>query len=111
MNEDGQDGGLGELDGDLATAEAKPKLKQPPKYKVIMLNDDFTPMEFVVEVLTSFFYMDTEKAAQVMLTVHTQGRAVCGIFTRDVAETKAALVMEFAQENEHPLRCNVEVVE
>ena len=89
MNEDGQDGGLSdlgsELDGDLATAAAKPKLKQPPKYKVIMLNDDFTPMEFVVEVLISFFYMDAEKAAQVMLTVHTQGRAVCGIFTRDVA--------------------------
>ncbi|NLW04871.1 MAG: ATP-dependent Clp protease adapter ClpS [Pseudomonadaceae bacterium] len=108
MSEDGQDG---HLSGGLATLEAKPKLKQPPKYKVVMLNDDFTPMEFVVEVLMSFFYMDAEKAAQVMLTVHTQGKAVCGIFTRDVAETKAALVTDFARENEHPLMCNVEVAE
>lgn len=108
MSEDGQEG---VLDGDLATAEAKPKLKEPPKYKVIMLNDDFTPMEFVVEVLMSFFNMDMEKASQVMMTVHMQGRAVCGIFTRDVAETKAAIVIDFARENEHPLMCSVEVAE
>lgn len=112
LNEDGQQDGLeGGFGSDLATAEAKPKLKQPPRYKVIMLNDDFTPMDFVIEVLVSFFYMDSEQATQVMLTVHTQGRAVCGIFTRDVAETKAALVVDFARENEHPLMCNVEVVE
>lgn len=108
MSDDGQDGHLG---GDLATLEAKPQLKQPAKYKVVMLNDDFTPMEFVVEVLMSFFYMDAEKAAEVMLAVHIKGKAICGIFTRDVAETKAALVMDFARENEHPLMCNVEVAE
>ncbi len=111
MNEGGQDGGLGELDGDLATAAAKPKLKQPPKYKVVMLNDDFTPMDFVVDVLMIFFYMDTEKAEQTMMDIHLKGKAICGIFTRDVAETKAALVINFARENEHPLLCSVEVVE
>ncbi len=108
MSEDGQDRGL---DGGLATAAAKPKLQEPPKYKVIMLNDDFTPMEFVVEVLMVFFHMDMEKASQIMMDVHQQGRAVCGIFTRDVAETKAALVVDCARENEHPLMCSVEVAE
>lgn len=108
MNDDGQGG---TLDGDLATAAAKPKLKQPPKYKVVMLNDDFTPMEFVVEVLMVFFYMDAEKAEQIMLDIHLKGKAVCGIFTRDVAETKATLVMDCSRENEHPLMCNVEVAE
>ncbi|WP_072324868.1 ATP-dependent Clp protease adapter ClpS [Marinospirillum alkaliphilum] len=98
-------------DGGLATVEAKPKLKMPPLYKVVMLNDDFTPMEFVIEVLMKFFHMDMEKASQIMLAVHTQGRAVCGVFTRDVAETKAALVVDFARENQHPLMCNVEVAE
>lgn len=98
-------------DGGLATAEAKPALKQPPMYKVVMLNDDFTPMEFVVEVLIGFFNMDMEKASQVMLAVHMQGRAVCGIYSRDVAETKAAQVVDFARENQHPLMCNVEAVE
>ena len=108
MSEDGQDG---HQNDDLATASAKPKLKQPPRYKVIMLNDDFTPMEFVVEVLMFYFHMDMEKASQVMMDVHLQGRGVCGIFTKDVAETKVALVMDFARKNEHPLRCEVEVAE
>lgn len=76
-----------------------------------MLNDDFTPMEFVVEVLIRFFHMDMEKASQIMLAVHTEGKATCGVFTRDVAETKAALVIDFARENQHPLMCNVEVAE
>lgn len=98
-------------EGSLAIAEAKPALKQPPMYKVVMLNDDFTPMEFVVEVLINFFNMDVEKASQVMLAVHMQGRAVCGIYSRDVAETKAAQVVDFARENQHPLMCNVEAVE
>ncbi|GLR63121.1 ATP-dependent Clp protease adapter ClpS [Marinospirillum insulare] len=108
MSEDGQGG---HLNGDLATATAKPKLEQPPRYKVIMLNDDFTPMEFVVEVLMFYFHMDMEKATQVMLDVHQKGRGVCGVFSKDVAETKAALVIDFARENEHPLMCNVEVAE
>ncbi|WP_245944355.1 ATP-dependent Clp protease adapter ClpS [Marinospirillum perlucidum] len=98
-------------DDGLATATAKPQIKKPPLYKVVMLNDDFTPMEFVVEVLIRFFHMDMEKASQVMLTVHTEGKAVCGVFTRDVAETKAALVVDFARENQHPLMCNVEVAD
>ncbi|MDR9469300.1 ATP-dependent Clp protease adapter ClpS [Marinospirillum sp.] len=98
-------------DEELATATAKPQVKKPPLYKVVMLNDDFTPMEFVVEVLIRFFYMDMEKASQIMLAVHTEGKATCGVFTRDVAETKAALVVDFARENQHPLMCNVEVAE
>lgn len=88
--------------------ETRPEVKKPPLYKVLMINDDFTPMEFVVEVLEGFFHMNREQATRIMLTVHTQGRAVCGIFTRDVAETKAALVIDYARENQHPLMCQVE---
>src|SRR5882672_1715318 len=87
----GDDGPLQD-DGGLAVQESKPQLKPPPMYKVVLLNDDYTPMEFVVEVLESFFNMGRERATQVMLAVHTQGKGVCGIFTRDIAETKAALV-------------------
>ncbi|MBZ2187817.1 ATP-dependent Clp protease adapter ClpS [Alcanivorax sp. JB21] len=94
--------------GDLAVEEAKPKLSPPPLYKVLMLNDDYTPMDFVVEVLETFFAMDREKATRVMLTVHTEGRAVCGLFTRDIAETKAAQVVDYARDNQHPLMCQVE---
>lgn len=95
-------------DDGLAVAEKKPALKQPSLYQVVMLNDDFTPMEFVVEVLQSFFYMNIEKATQIMLTVHTQGRAVCGLYPRDIAETKMMQVNEFSKQNEHPLLCQVE---
>ena len=100
--------GKGEEEGDLALASAKPKLKRPPLYKVVLLNDDYTPMEFVVEVLKHFFSMNREKATQVMLAVHTQGKGVCGIYTRDVAETKAELVNQAARDNGHPLLCEVE---
>ncbi len=92
-------------------APAKPKLKEPPMYKVILLNDDYTPMEFVVEVLQKFFSMDREKATQIMLAVHTTGKATCGIFTRDIAETKCAQVNQYSQENQHPLQSDVEAVE
>lgn len=105
------DEGISESDGGLAVQEAKPQLKRPPMYKVVMLNDDYTPMEFVVEVLQLFFNMDREGATRVMLTVHTKGRAVCGVFTRDVAETKAAQVNRYARENEHPLLCEIEASE
>ena len=98
----------GDEDGDLAVAPAKPKIKRPPLYKVVLLNDDYTPMEFVVEVLEHFFSMNREKATQVMLAVHTQGKGVCGIYTRDVAETKAELVNQAARDNGHPLLCEVE---
>jgi len=97
-------------DGQLATAETKPKLKKPPMYKVVLLNDDYTPMDFVVEVLMVFFNLDEEKATQIMLAVHQQGKGVCGVYTRDVAETKAAQVTQYAQANKHPLLCQVEQV-
>ncbi|OOV87822.1 ATP-dependent Clp protease adapter ClpS [Oceanospirillum linum] len=97
-------------DGDsgVAVAPSKPELQRPPMYKVVMLNDDYTPMEFVVEVLSVFFNMDEEKATQVMLAVHTQGKGVCGIFTRDIAETKCAQVNQCSREHEHPLMCDIE---
>jgi ATP-dependent Clp protease adaptor protein ClpS len=95
-------------DGDLAVETAKPKLKQPPMYKVVLLNDDYTPMEFVVLVLESFFKMDREKATQIMLNVHTRGVGVCGVYTRDVAETKVAQVNDYSRTNQHPLLCSFE---
>jgi len=95
-------------DHGLALQEAKPKLKRPPLFKVLLLNDDYTPMEFVVEVLESFFQMDRAKATQVMLHVHTRGRGVCGVFTRDIAETKVAQVNDYSRSNQHPLMCSME---
>ncbi len=97
-------------EGGLAVQTERPKLKRPPMYKVVMINDDYTPMEFVVETLEVFFGMDREKATRVMLTVHTQGKATCGIYSRDVAETKAAQVNQYARDNEHPLLCEIEAV-
>ena len=87
------------------------KAKLPPMYQVVLLNDDYTPMEFVVEVLQGFFNMDSEKAVQVMLAVHTQGKATCGIFTRDIAETKSYQVNEYARECEHPLMSDIEAAD
>ena len=98
-------------EGGLATATAKPKHKRPPMFKVILLNDDYTPMEFVVHVLEVFFSMDREKATQIMLAVHTQGAAVVGIFPRDIAETKMEQVNQYAQENEHPLVSTIEMTD
>ncbi|MBU3070499.1 ATP-dependent Clp protease adapter ClpS [Aestuariicella sp. G3-2] len=98
-------------DTGVAVEESKPRLKRPSMYKVVLLNDDYTPMEFVVETLEIFFGMNREQATNVMLTVHTQGKAVCGVFTRDIAETKAAQVNQYAKENEHPLLCEIEAVE
>ena len=95
-------------DGDLAVAPAKPQLKKPPRYRVILLNDDYTPMEFVVQVLEQFFGMGREKATQVMLAVHTQGKGVCGIYPQDIAETKASQVNQCARNSGHPLLCEVE---
>jgi ATP-dependent Clp protease adaptor protein ClpS len=94
--------------GDLAVQEAKPKLKRPPLYKVMLLNDDYTPMEFVVQVLESFFRMDREKATRIMLHVHTRGVGVCGVFTREIAETKVAQVNDYSRANQHPLLCTME---
>lgn len=97
--------------GDLAVQTADPQLATPPMYKVVLHNDDFTPMEFVVEVLQSFFHLDSETAVQVMLTVHTQGKATCGIFTRDIAETKSHQVNQYARECQHPLLSDIEAAD
>jgi len=108
MMSDKPEGGDGRPDGDLAVQEAKPKVKKPPLYKVVLLNDDYTPMEFVVEVLEIFFRMNREQATHVMLTVHTRGKGVCGIYTRDIAETKMTQVNQYSREHQHPLLCEVE---
>ena len=100
-----------DYDANVAVEESKPELKRPSMYKVVLLNDDYTPMEFVVEILETFFYMNREKATQVMLTVHTQGKGICGIYTRDVAETKATQVNQYAREHQHPLLAEIEVSE
>jgi ATP-dependent Clp protease adaptor protein ClpS len=97
-------------DDGLAVQEAKPKLKRPPLYKVILLNDDFTPMDFVIEILMDFFSMPEEKATQVMLQIHTQGVGVCGTYPKDVAETKVYIVNDYSRENQHPLMCSMEEV-
>jgi ATP-dependent Clp protease adaptor protein ClpS len=84
------------------------KLAPPPMYKVLLLNDDFTPMEFVVLVLQKFFAMDREQATRIMLKVHTEGRGICGVYARDVAATKVEQVATFARDNQHPLACVME---
>lgn len=92
----------------LAVETVRPELQRPPMFQVLLLNDDFTPMEFVVEVLQIFFNQNRERATQIMMHVHTRGRGVCGVFTREVAETKVAQVSDFARHHEHPLMCTME---
>ena len=108
---DDDDGVAGDRDIGLATAEAKPELKRPPMYKVLLLNDDYTPMEFVVHILENFFSMPREKATQIMLVVHSEGKAVVGIYPRDIAETKSEQVNLYAQENGHPLMSSIEMTD
>ena len=111
-NADDDEGGTAVYpDIGLATAEAKPELKRPPMYKVLLLNDDYTPMEFVVHILENFFAMSREKATQIMLVVHSEGKAVVGIFPRDIAETKSEQVNLYAQENNHPLMSSIEMTD
>lgn len=98
----GSEGQLG-----IAT-KTRTKPKKPSQYKVLLLNDDYTPMEFVVIVLKRFFKMDLEQATRVMLHVHQRGVGVCGVFPYEVAETKVNQVMDFARENQHPLQCTLE---
>lgn len=90
--------------------ESKPELsvREPKLYQVLLNNDDYTPMDFVIDVLQRFFSHDTEKATQIMLQVHHEGRGVCGVYTRDVAETKVVQVNQYSRENEHPLLCSME---
>lgn len=95
-------------DSGLAVEESRPDVKEPKLYKVILLNDDFTPMEFVVEILRLFFSLNQEKATRIMLNVHTKGKGICGVYTRDIAETKVAHVNQYARDNEHPLLCTME---
>lgn len=95
-------------DHGLATAEATPKLKRPPLYRVVLINDDYTPMEFVVEVLQKIFSLDRTTATRIMLEVHTKGKGVCGVYTYEIAETKVAQVTGLAQQHQHPLLCTME---
>ncbi|MGQ0621092.1 MAG: ATP-dependent Clp protease adapter ClpS [Panacagrimonas sp.] len=90
-------------DQDLVVEAAKPKTKQPPMYKVVMVNDDFTPMEFVVQVLQKFFHHTRESAVQIMLHVHTKGRGTAGVYPAEIAETKTAQANAYARQHQHPL--------
>ncbi len=93
---------------DLDVQEAKPEVALPPLYKVVILNDDYTPMDFVVQVLERFFNKNREEATRIMLHVHQRGVGVCGVYTREVAETKVRQVTIFSGENQHPLQCTLE---
>jgi ATP-dependent Clp protease adaptor protein ClpS len=95
-------------DQGLALEEARPEVELPPMYRVILVNDDYTPMDFVIEILITFFRMSHDRATQVMLHVHTKGKGVCGIFTFEIAETKVAQVNEYSHQSEHPLKCTME---
>ncbi len=95
-------------DGDLAVQEARPRLKVPSLYKVILNNDDYTPMDFVIKILELFFSMNAETATRIMLDVHTNGKGMCGFFSKEIAETKVAQVNNYSRENQHPLLCTME---
>nr|WP_108783247.1 ATP-dependent Clp protease adapter ClpS [Pontivivens insulae] len=104
MNDEPEDG-----EGDTSVVtKTRPKTAKPPLYKVLLLNDDYTPMEFVVHVLQRFFGIDHDQAMQIMLTVHRKGVAVVAVFSREIAETKVTQVMDYAQRNQHPLQCTME---
>ena len=103
MSDFERDDGVG-----LAAKTSKPKLQQPPRFKVVLLNDDFTPMEFVIEVLQRIFRQDRETAVRIMLKVHTTGAAVAGTYTAEIAETKMNQVIEYARRHQHPLLCRLE---
>ena len=107
-----QDEDLPEEGHDLQLLEhTEQKIVPPSMYKVVLLNDDYTPMEFVIDILISFFRHNEEQATQIMLAVHTVGKGVCGIYSKDVAETKAAQVNQYSRQHKHPLLCEVEAVE
>lgn len=97
-----------EHDHGVVVETDKPETAKPPMYAVLVLNDDYTPMDFVVDVLSRFFAMNLDKATQVMLHVHTRGRGVCGVYSREVAESKVAQVNEYSRLNQHPLLCTME---
>lgn len=107
MSENDKPSGANEP-GDAVAVKPRPKTRKPTMYKVLMLNDDYTPMEFVVYVLERFFYKNREQATQIMLNVHRRGVGVCGVYTYEVAETKVTQVMDLARQNQHPLQCTIE---
>ncbi len=94
-------------DTDIAVTRSKSDLQQPPKYQVLMLNDDYTPMNFVIEVLEELFNMEREAATRTMMKIHTEGQALCGIFTFEIAEAKVEQVNSYAQQHGHPLQCTM----
>jgi ATP-dependent Clp protease adaptor protein ClpS len=100
--------GAGQSGTGLVVEEASPRLKRPPMFQVLLLNDDYTPMEFVVDVLQRIFGLDRPKATRIMLEVHTRGKGVCGVFTFEIAETKVAQVTSYARQHQHPLLCTME---
>ena len=106
MSDNGKNGGEGPGTGVIV--KAKPKTKKPSMYKVLMLNDDYTPMEFVVHILERFFSKSRQEATRIMLHVHRRGVGICGVFTYEVAETKVTQVMDFARQHQHPLQCTLE---
>jgi ATP-dependent Clp protease adaptor protein ClpS len=104
----GDEEGAGEGHAGVVVEESRPETKNPPLYNVVLLNDDYTPMEFVVDVLERFFRMDRSTATRVMLEVHVRGKGVCGVFTYEIAETKVAQVTTYSRDNQHPLLCTLE---
>ena len=110
-DKDGNGNGAGDRENERQTGlllKPRPKTKKPSMYKVLLLNDDYTPMEFVVHILERFFNKNRQEATDIMLHVHRRGVGICGIFTYEVAETKVAQVMDFARANEQPLQCTME---
>ena len=108
QGQNGTSGGNGTGLGTGVAAKTRPKTKKPSLYKVLLLNDDYTPMEFVVHILERIFGKNRDEAVQIMLHVHRHGVGICGVFTFEVAETKVAQVIEFARRHEHPLQCTME---
>jgi len=103
-----EDGGRTNGPGTAVITKTKPQTKRPSLYRVLLLNDDYTPMEFVVDVLERIFSLDRTRATRVMLEVHTKGKGVCGVYTFEIAETKVAQVMTYARQHQHPLLCTME---
>jgi ATP-dependent Clp protease adaptor protein ClpS len=106
MSDNGRRGEEGPGTG--VVVETKPKTKKPSMYKVLMLNDDYTPMEFVVHILERFFNKNRQEATRIMMHVHRRGVGICGVYTYEVAETKVTQVMDFARQHQHPLQCTLE---
>ena len=107
LSNDSQDDAEG-ADGDIALQTAPPELKRPPLYAVVLMNDDYTPMDFVIEILQQYFALNLDQATQVMLTVHYEGKGIAGVYPRDIAETKANQVNNYARSQGHPLLCQIE---